>query len=538
MDWTFDLVTNTLTPAEMPQGLLPLKWRSRELMRVQFHRTGTAELLPADSGLIFRLIGSDGTVLAAVETWTTPDDATGWYEGDLILHTAELTTAFDEDTTQRVPAGIELHWWRMGEAATPYISDNLLNAALRRPLVVPETGSPIVLDGAFAWLAARLVAGESITLTADDDEETLTIAIGDIAQSRITGLSAALAAKASVSALSTHIADTANPHAVTKAQIGLGNCDNTSDANKPVSSATQTALNAKADLVTGKVPSSQLPSISLVEFLGAAANQTAMLALRGDAGDFCFRSDQGLAYFITSGNGSQISHWQAVATPGSIGVASVNGHIGVVVLDKSDIDLGNVDNTSDAAKPVSTAQQTALDGKVDAVTVERSPGQAQSIFLSINSLATALASHYVELRNAANAPVRYWFNENASTSPPSPESGVTWVEVAINSSDTTAQIATALAAAIDNSGDGPFSVAVSDSAITCTARSVGLRSAPFSDVAIFNYITVSVTAEGLGPQYGPAVDQDQLLYALQAAITDGKIVLPDGRFLVVMDAAE
>ena len=32
-----------------------------------------------------------------------------------------------------------------------------------------------------------------------------------------------------------------------KADVGLGNVDNTSDANKPVSSATQTALNAKAD---------------------------------------------------------------------------------------------------------------------------------------------------------------------------------------------------------------------------------------------------------------------------------------------------
>lgn len=35
------------------------------------------------------------------------------------------------------------------------------------------------------------------------------------------------------------------------------------------------------------------------------------------------------------------------------------------VLNKSAVGLANVDNTSDAAKPVSTAQQTALDGKTD-----------------------------------------------------------------------------------------------------------------------------------------------------------------------------
>ena len=38
---------------------------------------------------------------------------------------------------------------------------------------------------------------------------------------------------------------TGNPHNVTKAQIGLGNVDNTSDANKPISTATQSALNTK-----------------------------------------------------------------------------------------------------------------------------------------------------------------------------------------------------------------------------------------------------------------------------------------------------
>lgn len=39
-----------------------------------------------------------------------------------------------------------------------------------------------------------------------------------------------------------------------------------------------------------------------------------------------------------------------------------------VTLVKGDVGLGNVDNTADADKPVSTAQQTALDGKVDKVT--------------------------------------------------------------------------------------------------------------------------------------------------------------------------
>jgi hypothetical protein len=57
---------------------------------------------------------------------------------------------------------------------------------------------------------------------------------------------------ANLSTLTSHTSNTSNPHATTKAQVGLGNADNTSDANKPISTATQTALNAKqATLVSG-----------------------------------------------------------------------------------------------------------------------------------------------------------------------------------------------------------------------------------------------------------------------------------------------
>lgn len=47
---------------------------------------------------------------------------------------------------------------------------------------------------------------------------------------------------------------------LTKSDIGLSNIDNTSDLNKPISNATKLALDAKADLVNGLIPSSQLPS--------------------------------------------------------------------------------------------------------------------------------------------------------------------------------------------------------------------------------------------------------------------------------------
>ena len=47
--------------------------------------------------------------------------------------------------------------------------------------------------------------------------------------------------------LDVHIADKANPHNVTKAQVGLGNVDNTADIDKPISNAMESALLEKAD---------------------------------------------------------------------------------------------------------------------------------------------------------------------------------------------------------------------------------------------------------------------------------------------------
>jgi len=65
-------------------------------------------------------------------------------------------------------------------------------------------------------------------------------------ESQVTNLVADLAAKASTTALNAHIANTSNPHSVSKTQVGLGNVDDTSDAAKPISDLTAIALGGKA----------------------------------------------------------------------------------------------------------------------------------------------------------------------------------------------------------------------------------------------------------------------------------------------------
>lgn len=68
-------------------------------------------------------------------------------------------------------------------------------------------------------------------------------------------------------------------------------------------------------------------------------------------------------------------------------VTSVNTRTGAVTLDKTDVGLGNVDNTSDTNKPVSSATQTALNAKQDTIT-----GGATTIVSSNLTASRALES--------------------------------------------------------------------------------------------------------------------------------------------------
>lgn len=60
--------------------------------------------------------------------------------------------------------------------------------------------------------------------------------------------------------------------------------------------------------------------------------------------------------------------WKNASAPSAL-VSSVAGKTGAVVLAKADVNLGNVDNTADVDKPISTATQTALDTKGSRITL-------------------------------------------------------------------------------------------------------------------------------------------------------------------------
>lgn len=132
--------------------------------------------------------------------------------------------------------------------------------------------------------------------------------------------------------------------------------------------ASQTAAQVKASLgitygdITGTVPTAALPPLAINETF-TVADQAAMLALTAQRGDMAIRTDNGRTYVLSTDSPGTLADWKEVLAAGQ--VQSVAGKTGVVLLVKADVGLSNVDNTSDANKPVSTAQQTALNGKVD-----------------------------------------------------------------------------------------------------------------------------------------------------------------------------
>ena len=127
-----------------------------------------------------------------------------------------------------------------------------------------------------------------------------------------------------------------------------------------VASSEKGAASGVATLdATGKVPAVQLPSY--VDDVLEYANLAAFPAI-GESGKIYVAIDTNQTY---RWSGSAYIH----ITSGA--VDSVAGKTGVVTLVKADVGLSNVDNTADSDKPVSIAQQAALDTKVDKVANQR-----------------------------------------------------------------------------------------------------------------------------------------------------------------------
>ena len=176
---------------------------------------------------------------------------------------------------------------------------------------------------------------------------------------------------------------------ITKSMVGLANVDNTTDANKPVSTATQTALDLKLNL-----------SDPAVDYYISNSGSGAYLVNGVSNGNIYF--EKGKKYRIhvnASGHPFWIQTVSGAYSSGNVystGITNNGTQSGYIIVElasnapqlyyaceyhssmagsvitgttfatyKALADLSNVNNTTDANKPVSTATQTALDLKAN-----------------------------------------------------------------------------------------------------------------------------------------------------------------------------
>jgi hypothetical protein len=140
---------------------------------------------------------------------------------------------------------------------------------------------------------------------------------------------------------------------LTKTDVGLSNVDNTSDASKPVSTAQQTALNAKENsLPAGGTTTHYLRGDKTWQTLNSTAVGLGSVNNTSDA-----------AKPVSTAQQAALDLKANLASPTFTGTPTLPA--GTLGLTKTTVGLSNVDNTSDAAKPVSTATQTALNGKAN-----------------------------------------------------------------------------------------------------------------------------------------------------------------------------
>lgn len=187
-----------------------------------------------------------------------------------------------------------------------------------------------------------------------------------------------------------------------------------------------------------KIYESLIPAVAITDTY-EASTQTAMLALSAQKGDICIRNDLNKSFVLTQTPATTLANWKELRTP-TDAVLSVAGKTGVVTLNTTDISgisnytthdyvatqlntkvpttrtiagvdlqdditaselrtglsINNVDNTSDADKPVSTAQQTALNLKANlanAALTGNPTAPTQSLGNSSTRLATTAFSH-------------------------------------------------------------------------------------------------------------------------------------------------
>ncbi len=284
---------------------------------------------------------------------------------------------------------------KTGVVSTSSLQDNCIGVAKIATSSAPTSGQALTFNGAdLAW---STVSGSGSAPDATVSTKGVVQLTGDLSGSAASPTVPGLANKEAIVVAGTtaqYYRGDKSWQTLNKSVVGLTNVDNTSDASKPVSTATQTALDAKAptvhahaasDITSGTLASARIPL--------ATTTTTGAVQLAGDLG--------GTADSPTVPGLSLKESTIAAGTTAQY----YRGDKSWQTLDKAAAGLGNVDNTSDANKPVSTATQTALTSKEGVITAGTTAQyyRGDKSWQTLDKTAAGLAN--VDNTSDANKPV-------------------------------------------------------------------------------------------------------------------------------------
>lgn len=238
----------------------------------------------------------------------------------------------------------------MARLPTPGQDSGTWGAVLNEFLTQAHTSQGILKSDSVGSAQIQANAVTSVQL-ADNSVDAAIIADGSITEAQLdSGVQTKLNA-AAVGGVST-VNSRSGAVTLTKSDVDLANVDNTSDASKPVSSAMLTALNAKA-------ATSHTHAVSDVANL-----QTTLDGKAATSHTHAVSDTTGLQTALDGKAATSHTH-----TASQISDSTTTGRSVLTAADaaaaRTAVGLGNVNNTSDASKPISTAVQTALDGKLN-----------------------------------------------------------------------------------------------------------------------------------------------------------------------------
>lgn len=382
---------------------------------------------PADDTYIVGLIGGTSTSANTANT-VVKRDASGNFAAGTI--TAALTGNASTATTLATARTI---------AGQSFDGSANINIAPTDLTGVNATAAEInLLDGVTATTAElNILDGVTADYAEINILDGATLSTAEL--NYVDGVTSAIQTQIDTKAPTASPTFTGTVSGITKAMVDLGNVDNTSDANKPVSTAAQTALDLKAPLAspaltgTPTAPtatagnnSTQVATTAYADAAVAALvdGAPALLNTLNELA-FAIADDANFATTLTTSVGTKVSkagdtmtgllvlsadpsdalgaatkqyvdtaEADAVTAAGTAAGTAISNAVGA--LTKSSVGLANVDNTSDANKPVSTAQATAI-------AAAQTAAQTYADALTTSDVAEGTAQYFTDARAKSSA---------------------------------------------------------------------------------------------------------------------------------------